>query len=856
MTLLYGLSGLTSLAFEVLWARMLSLQFGVSTFGVVITVAAFMAGLGLGSLVGLKMLQWARRPLRWLAALEGGIALYALALPWGFRWLDGLLGHIAEQVGLDGWQALQAIALTGFMLVPALAMGMGFPLVLASVRDSNSGLGRLYGANAAGAALGALLPLYLLPTMGWSRAVQAVAGLGMVVAVGAALLAARAPCRPEGAARRPARRSHLLAYAMVGAGAIALEIGWTRLFGMVLLRTEYVLAVILAVYLLGIGLGSLLARHLRAPLWLSLFPAVAALTAVATLWALPYLSRWVEAAHYDGLAAALWQQGLALAAITLPATLVLGAWLPLLARLEEDDCHGARLYGANSLGAAAGAVLAGFVLIPWLGTSATILAAALVVFAAGMRWTSHRLWWLALVPLMVLAWPVRVLPPVASLLPGTHGGSRDLFFHEDAMSITHVLARPDGQRLLLSDLQRMDAASDPTSVALQKNQARLGLLLRPGARRVLFLGLGTGISASGALPLSDLEITAVELSRGSILAAERWFGAVNDDVMQHIMVHQDDARRFLRATGDRYDLIVGDVFHPDLVGRSALLSVQQFQRVRDRLAPGGLFVQWLALNQFDRDALATVLRSFYRIFPKGVLFMDGFRMALVGPRTRLPAISDIVTAYRKLPARLQEAVSGGEGLWTWLGRYWGAPRPDPGPVEDEWRPHIEYSLPHARFQGGGQLRDLLGWLVAHRPPLDDAARRLAVPADGREAFERGYVATEFMARSWQARLAGRGDETYRLIRFAYEANARDRWAGFALADAMMASLDQARRHGLDERRAVESVLRIRPDHPEALHRAWALARAAGDGEAAAAYLERLRRLSPLDRTVAGRTSPR
>ncbi|EQD72830.1 membrane protein [mine drainage metagenome] len=76
---LYGLSGLVGLAYEVLWVRMVTLQFGLSVFGVVITVAAFMAGLGLGALAlsGYTF----RRPLRLLAFLEVSVALFSALLP-------------------------------------------------------------------------------------------------------------------------------------------------------------------------------------------------------------------------------------------------------------------------------------------------------------------------------------------------------------------------------------------------------------------------------------------------------------------------------------------------------------------------------------------------------------------------------------------------------------------------------------------------------------------------------------------------------------------------------------------------------------------------------------------------------
>src|ERR1035437_1392047 len=98
VAILYCLSGLTSLAYEVLWARMLSMQFGVSIFGVVLTVAAFMIGLGLGSLAGVKWAKQCNKPMALFAMLEIAIALYALMLPGLLHlvgeWMDGISGNL------------------------------------------------------------------------------------------------------------------------------------------------------------------------------------------------------------------------------------------------------------------------------------------------------------------------------------------------------------------------------------------------------------------------------------------------------------------------------------------------------------------------------------------------------------------------------------------------------------------------------------------------------------------------------------------------------------------------------------------------------------------------------------------
>ena len=846
---LYFFSGGIGLAYQVLWARMLSLQFGVSIFGVVVTAAAFMLGLGMGALLGGHIGRGRRHPLRLFALIEILIAVYALLLPMVLRGVDDVVMWLASD-SLGFWYALQLSAALLLITLPATLMGVGFPLILKAVQHTPLSLARLYGLNTCGAAVGALLPLVLLPALGWVAGVWLVATAGMVVAVAAWALSRQAQTETvittEPVSWRSVPPFTLLAYAGVGAAALMLEVGWTRLFGMLLLRTEYVMAVILAVFLLGIGLGSLVARRLNGRIWFDVLPVAAALFALLSLWAIPALAGWAERSDFDSLAAALWAQGLAIALLTLPVTLLLGAWLPLLsARFGRNKALGAMLYGANSIGAAAGALLAGFVLVPWLGTTGAVVAAALLLFFAGMAWAARHSW-LALPLLLGLAWPVWHLPAVNQLLPHTQGGSRDLFVHEDALSITHVIERADGQRLLLADLQRMDASSDPLAVVSQQNQVRLALLLHPDPKQVLFLGLGTGISAAASLPYPGLERTAVELSQGAIAAARHWFAPVNDNISDNMNIVRDDARRFLQTAPDSYDVIIGDLFHPDLVGRSALLSLQQFKRARLRLKPGGVFVQWLALNQFDADSLQVVLRTFQRVFPRAVLFVDGFRLALVGGQDwRLSARLVQHNLARLAPAARSEA-TGGEGVWSWLGRYWGPIRPSEGALQSEWAPVIEYHLPRARYRGEMDVVALVEWLLRQRPHLAEAGQALRIADDEVDAFERGYAATELALRAWVAELKGDVRQAQRLLRLAYQANPRDRWVSGALADRMYAGLQAMSSQAADRRRALEAILFVRPDHADALRELWRLERVQGNMERAAEYRHMLRRYSPLD----------
>jgi len=852
LILLYCLSGLISLAYEVLWVRMLSLQFGVSIFGVVITVSAFMAGLGVGSLAGRKFNRFSFNSLFIYGVLEGVVALLAIIMPWLLRYGDVALSSVADNGGLGLWYTLQFIAVGLLLFVPATLMGAAFPVILQARNATDVSLAKIYGVNAIGAACGAILPLILLPRFGWMGAIAAVAGVGLFLSLMSMLIAGKlktlfqlegSDTRTEG--RLPAGRV-LWLYAGIGAAALMLEVAWTRLYGMIFLRTEYVLAIILAVFLSGMGAGSVIARRLKGERWLAILPVIASAFSILSLWLLPPLSEWAESSRQMHFMGVLLSQGGMLALVTFPVTLVLGAWLPLLTRhYTANQDEGAVLYGVNSLGAALGAVFAGLLFTPLIGTSATLVLAGLLLLVFGLALSNSRKAWMTVPLLIVFAVPVISMPRVEQLIPQLYHNTKDVYSHEDAISITHVVQQEDGQRVLLTDLQRMDASSDPAAVVAQQNQARLPLLLHPSPGSVLFLGLGTGISAAGSLAFPDLQRTAVELSQGSIEAAKQWFDRVNSHVTDKMRIVRDDARHFLMRDSRHYDVIIGDLFHPDLVGRSALLSVEQFQRAKQHLSGSGVFVQWIALNQFDIQSLNIVLRSFHKVFPDAVVFVDAFRMALVGSQ-HVAGASALLANLQRLSDTERDSATGGEGAWTWLGRYWGHMKVPAGPVQREWAPLIEFRLPYARYNGSLDLSRLLDYLLRNRPEVKQAATELGIGEEDYPAFERAFIGTELAHRSWLALLRQQAQQGERLLKLAYQANPKDRWVGFAVADQVMASLEAGRIANVSEQKVLESVLRIRPDHPEALKRLWRIAQNKGDKVKAQNYRMRLRAVSPLD----------
>jgi spermidine synthase len=279
-----------------------------------------------------------------------------------------------------------------------------------------------------------------------------------------------------------------------------------------------------------------------------------------------------------------------------------------------------------------------------------------------------------------------------------------------------------------------------------------------------------------------------------------------------------------------------------------MLSAEQFQRERSRLAAGGLVVQWLALNQFDQDTLTIVLRSFREVFPEAQLFLDGLHLALVGPRDHWQGAAALIAHMDGLTAEQRTKATASEGASVWLGRYFGPIMVHAGATQHEWAPVIEFLLPRLRYGSRTGVASLLQYLLAQRPTIEQAAQLLHVPAPQYEDFRRAYIGTELRVRS---ELAGWQDSTLEadhLLGLAYEADPHDRWIEYAVADRLLANVDAAAQRGLSRQELLQKILIINPWSVDAWKALWALQIANGDAGAAASRGHILE-LSPLDRSA-------
>jgi MFS family permease len=310
-------SGFAALLYQMIWQRLLTLFGGADVYSVTLIVSAFMAGLGVGSLAGGHVADRLspRRRLQAFALSELSIALFGAASVWIlYDWLYARLGPVS----LPAWAT--AGVLFAVLLWPTFFMGMSLPLLSRALTESAETASRriasLYGWNTVGAALGSLVTVWvLLRAMDFRHATWIGAALNAACAAAALWLARGAPkADPEvapdveaaAAGARPAALglgAWIALYALSGFIALSLEIVWFRLLGVVLKSNSFTFATLLALFLTGVGGGSLVGHALSARsrrpartflLLQAAIPLYATLSVATFLYAVP---RWASLRH-------------------------------------------------------------------------------------------------------------------------------------------------------------------------------------------------------------------------------------------------------------------------------------------------------------------------------------------------------------------------------------------------------------------------------------------------------------------------------------------------------------------------------------------------------------------------------
>lgn len=654
--LLFFLSGASALVYEVLWFRRFAQLWGSSSLAMAVVMATFLLGLGVGARTLGALADRMRRPLLGYAACEAAIGLWALAVPGLLELLRSLYARCYPLLGdRPSLFAVLQVGLAALVLgPPCLAMGATLPFLVRQLAREGGGLGLptsvLYALNALGAAFGcALAGFVLLPALGLDGTQVAAVATNLAIALAALPLARALPALEVGGGasdatpteRLPPRPALSAAAALAGFAALVLQMVWARQLAIALGGSTYAFSAMLTVVLIGIGAGSLLLppmlRRARDPLRL-VGPLVGALalTLAAGQAVLPLVS--LAIGDLGALRASqlfnAFACGAASASLQLLPAACAGAIFPLLVHLSGGSRREAglavgRVYFWNTFGTTLGALLAHALLIPLIGTYASVLLALLCYIGAwailvsplpARRRVPERVAALAVLGLGSWLLPHHD-PRVTERGLYVYGpGAREVFaggqivFHAEGAS-ANVLVSAHGPERVLRVNGKVDASTFQVDQRMQIGCAYLPWILRPSAREVFVVGYGSGATAGALLQVPDTRVTCAEIEP-QVFRATPHFASINHrpDLSPRFEIRFEDGRGHLAGTAKTYDLIVTEPSNPWMAGVGNLFTREFLLAARERLSPDGLLAQWIQTYAFSPVEYRRILRTMGEVF--------------------------------------------------------------------------------------------------------------------------------------------------------------------------------------------------------------------------------------------------
>ncbi len=766
---LFFASGAAALVYEVVWIRVLSLTLSVTVHALTIVLCTFMAGLGLGAALAARFADRTRRPLLAFGLAELGIALSGLVVPRVLYGLEPAYVWLHHTFGADAssFTLARFLLCFGVLLLPTLLMGTTLPFLsraLIEREDSVArGAGALYAANTVGAVAGCCLAGFVLvPAFG----LTATSLCAALVNTSVGLLAIATGWRPSRRAAAPSARPSAgaapsaaallacLAFGVSGFTAMGYEILWTRALEPFTHNSTYAYSAMLAMFLLGLGLGSAaasrLADRLRHPLFtLGLVEVGIGAAVVAALLVYMRFDKWVPAlaSAIGGLGS--WPRAMALTfletALTLLVTTVLfGATFPLVARcvVESLGGIGSRIGiadTANTLGSIIGSATVGFVVLPALGVRGSFVAliytnlalgALLLLARAPLRQAAGGL----AAALAIALASALLVPPNAFVQPFIRRFDRVLFYREEVTDTVMVTEDASGGRMIRYADGRGTAGT--VTMAEDRMYAHIPLLLHPEPRRVLQIAFGVGNSLASVARHPIERVDCVELSPGALEAA-RFFSATNRRVLSDPRVHVvvSDGRNFLLASRDRYDVIRLDPPELHTAGVVNLYTREFFEMARDHLAPGGIFSIWVNAVMTPDDDLRRLVRTVRSVFPHVSIWHGPLEYSWVINGSVAPHPLDLAQILRKAQdpeVRADLASIGIENVFHLLShvhmvgeqveRFAGD-----GPLVTDDHTHLDFSVARSKESSFGTGNQATGnWLSEYLVPGQQGDAVLAI----------------------------------------------------------------------------------------------------------------------------------
>jgi spermidine synthase len=427
-----------------------------------------------------------------------------------------------------------------------------------------------------------------------------------------------------------------------------------RVLSHVLENTIFSFAAVLSVYLVGTALGAAAYQRWgrRAAFQGLLFGLLTALASscLLSIWILsctPDLYEMLRSRLGDSVPGVLLAEtGLAASVFAWP-TLFMGATFSHLVQgARSQKARVGRPVAFNTIGCAAAGLVFVLWFLPAVGSKWTLVIIS-GSYLLLLPWIRTRAWLGVAFPIILC-----VASPRDLHLMRVPKGDRLIEYREGVLASVAVLRTSDGHRSLRVN-NRFQMGGTAAAVA-ERRQAHIPLLLHPNPQHALFIGPGTGITLGAAMAYPSLVADGVELLPEVVVAMWAFEPENNGPFPRpEVRIAVADARRFIRTVTNRYDVIVGDLFHPAQDGAGFLYTVEHFSAIRDRLLPTGLFCQWLPLHQIDEVTFRAIVRSFLEVFPEAQAWLLRFNVdipviGLVGTQGALRLPSDWIE--RRAPA--------------------------------------------------------------------------------------------------------------------------------------------------------------------------------------------------------------
>jgi len=684
LLLLFVGSGCAALIYEVVWFQLLQLVIGSSAVSMGVLLGTFMGGMCLGSYLLPRFIDRRQHPLRVYAYLELGIGAFGVLILFGMPLLNGLYVTVSGGAGITGI-IFRGLAAAICLLPPTILMGATLPAISRWVESTPEGvswLGFFYGGNIGGGVIGSLAAgFYLLRVYDLGVATYVAVALNIVVALLAIAIAQVTPV-PErlesdrdAAPPKPVAGAWAVyvAIALSGATALSSEVIWTRLLSLLFGGTVYTFALILAVFLFGLGigssLGSAIGRAAARPRvvfgWcqMALCAAIAwsayMLTQSMPFWPInPSITTDPWFNFQLDVVRCLW--------VVPPGSILWGASFPLaLASLASRGQDPGRLvgsvYAANTIGAIIGSLCASLLLVVWLGSQhaqqllilLSALSGLLVLStggseepagapaAGGFQFTGTLVVIAAAACAGLLSRTVQPLPGIFAAYgryTATRIGQADVKYVGEGWNATIAVTSLPGGILNYHNAGKVQASSEPQDMRLQRMLGHLTTLIPRQAKKVLVIGCGAGVTA-GAVSIDPAveHQTIAEIEPLVPKVVSKLFGEYNFHVVDNPKVHIriDDARHYLLTTNEKFDAITSDPLDPWVKGAAMLYTREFFELVKSRLNPGGAVTLFVQLYESNTEAVKSEIATFMEAFPNGIVWGNtnngaGYDLVLLG----------------------------------------------------------------------------------------------------------------------------------------------------------------------------------------------------------------------------------